>query len=425
MRKMFHGYYQPTAEEFERLWSEGLLAPDNNVLIHLFRFMPKQREEVLAAFKSFGNRLWLPYQVANEFHQGWRSAESANRGAYSDLKKDLAKKKQEIEDLVRRFSRFDPWPEGSTMNQIPEFFDRLSKDVDGATSNLPNADEVLAAISDLFEGKVAAQPEQKEIDARVKEAERRMQNKIPPGYMDKRPGDYLIWAELKEKARTAKLPIIFVTDDRKEDWWLEQSGKTIGPRPELRQEFTADTGQMFYAYTPDRFLALLAERTKNLVSPETVMEMQRIQSRRLTSASSLRIRSEIRELLDDILLKPGANEEALMAYAANIATALNLIEPTVAARAQGKETGDDPALLQQHADDLKSDAISGLMDSEDSEMAAHNLAAFNRLIDLLRDREYRNELEYVLNRLATTRALRERMEENRNLRDVKRDPDAS
>lgn len=275
MRKIFQGYYQPSPEQFEKLWTEGLLVPDNNVLNHLFRFMPKQSEEVLAAFKSFGDRLWLPHQVAKEFQNGWRSADSSNRGAYSKLKEELAKKKDQIDDLVRGFARFDPWPDASPMNKIDEFFESLSKDVDAATASLPDVDKVFVAVSDLFDGKVSEQPDPKELDKRVKEAERRIQAKIPPGYMDKGPGDYLIWAELKEKAKVANVPILFVTDDRKEDWWLEQSGKTIGPRPELRQEFLADTGQMFYAYRPGLFLSLLRDRTNNLVSQETVQEMER------------------------------------------------------------------------------------------------------------------------------------------------------
>ncbi|MER9494148.1 PIN-like domain-containing protein [Mesorhizobium sp. M0320] len=322
MRNIFHGYYQPTDAEFKKLWTEGLLVPDNNVLIHLFRFMPKQREEVLAAFKSFGDRLWLPHQVAKEFHDGWRSADSSNRGAYSKLREDLTKKKGEIDDLIRRFSRFDPWPEGSTMNQIASFFDGLSKDIDGATSNLPDADEVFAAVSNLFEGKVAIQPEQKHIDARVKEAERRMQAKIPPGYMDKRPGDYLIWAELKEKAKAVALPILFVTDDRKEDWWLEQSGKTIGPRPELRQEFFSETGQMFYAYPPGRFLSMLRERNQNLISPETVQEMERAE---LASDLSERLRNRqfLLEEAESVALSAFVDPSSLLRLAWRLSRAIS------------------------------------------------------------------------------------------------------
>ncbi|WP_353843445.1 PIN-like domain-containing protein [Mesorhizobium sp.] len=91
MRKLFHGYYEPTEKEFEKIWSDGLLVPDTNVLLHLFRFMPERRAEILAAFKSFGDRLWLPYQVASEFHAGWRSADSGNRAAYAKAERGTCK----------------------------------------------------------------------------------------------------------------------------------------------------------------------------------------------------------------------------------------------------------------------------------------------------------------------------------------------
>lgn len=59
MRKIFHGYYQPSDAKFDNIWSEGLLVSDTSVLLHLFRFMPKQRGEVLAAESVFGEfRHW-------------------------------------------------------------------------------------------------------------------------------------------------------------------------------------------------------------------------------------------------------------------------------------------------------------------------------------------------------------------------------
>ncbi|ESY24383.1 MULTISPECIES: PIN-like domain-containing protein [unclassified Mesorhizobium] len=294
MRKTFHGFYEPTAAEFEKIWSEGLLVPDTNVLLHLFRFMPKQRAEVLAAFQSFGQRLWLPHQVGQEFQLNWRSADSSNRGEYRKLKDKLATKKGEVESLVSAFSRYDPWPAGSGMKNIGGFFDHLAKEVDDAVGELPDAQGVFAAVTDLFEGKVADQP--KDIEGRAKEGTRRAAAEIPPGYMDKRPGDYLIWAEMKQKAKSTNAPILFITDDAKEDWWLIQSGKTVGPRPELRQEFFAETGQLFYSYAPARFLALVADRTKNIVSPETVKEMRRAELDAVASswahaANSLKNRS--------------------------------------------------------------------------------------------------------------------------------------
>jgi hypothetical protein len=59
---------------------------------------------------------------------------------------------------------------------------------------------------------------------------------------------------LIDYARSQKKPMIFVTDDRKEDWWLHHHGKTIGPRPELIQEMYSKTGLHFYMYSTDEFL---------------------------------------------------------------------------------------------------------------------------------------------------------------------------
>lgn len=37
MKESFLGYYQPTEDEFNKLWSEGLVVLDTNVLLHLYR----------------------------------------------------------------------------------------------------------------------------------------------------------------------------------------------------------------------------------------------------------------------------------------------------------------------------------------------------------------------------------------------------
>ena len=50
-------------------------------------------------------------------------------------------------------------------------------------------------------------------------------------------GDFFLWKELLEHGKEQKRPIIFVTDDKKEDWWLKVKGRTLGPRPELIAEF--------------------------------------------------------------------------------------------------------------------------------------------------------------------------------------------
>jgi hypothetical protein len=65
-----------------------------------------------------------------------------------------------------------------------------------------------------------------------------------------------------------------VTDDRKEDWWLSKSGKKIGPRPELRKEFSDQVKDTFYLYQPFKFLEFAKEELKININENTIDEVK-------------------------------------------------------------------------------------------------------------------------------------------------------
>ena len=47
MRDGFRAYYAPSADEFERLWSEAIIVFDANALLNLFRYSAATRDEWL------------------------------------------------------------------------------------------------------------------------------------------------------------------------------------------------------------------------------------------------------------------------------------------------------------------------------------------------------------------------------------------
>jgi len=127
------------------------------------------------------------------------------------------------------------------------------------------ADEILDKILTIFEGKVGAKLSQDEIDAIKKEGKERYEKSIPPGYMDDKKrkdqlddnnayGDLIIWKQIIQYAKERSVGIVYVTHDQKEDWWNIVKGKTIGPRIELRREFTSETGQEFHMYSMNSFI---------------------------------------------------------------------------------------------------------------------------------------------------------------------------
>ena len=74
-------------------------------------------------------------------------------------------------------------------------------------------------------------------------------------------GDLVIWNEIIEYAHKNNKNIIFITDDKKEDWWGKKiEGKTTGPSHELIKEFYDKTSMLFYMYTSDKFIELISDR---------------------------------------------------------------------------------------------------------------------------------------------------------------------
>jgi hypothetical protein len=100
------------------------------------------------------------------------------------------------------------------------------------------SDAVLGRIDALFanENSVGKPMELGKLEAARAEAERRGKEHIPPGYRDKNKtkgdpaGDYIVWRQLMDEAKTRKLPVVFVTDDTKEDWYQREHGQTLGAR---------------------------------------------------------------------------------------------------------------------------------------------------------------------------------------------------
>ena len=43
----------------------------------------------------------------------------------------------------------------------------------------------------------------------------------------KKYGDLILWYQIIDKAKESKKPIILISGDVKEDWWLEKNGKRI------------------------------------------------------------------------------------------------------------------------------------------------------------------------------------------------------
>jgi hypothetical protein len=71
--------------------------------------------------------------------------------------------------------------------------------------------------------------------------------------------------------------VLFVTSDRKEDWWWRSSGKTMGPHPSLLREMRRSApNTVFWMYTSDAFLEQAGTYLNVQVKDNSVAEVKQV-----------------------------------------------------------------------------------------------------------------------------------------------------
>ena len=115
------------------------------------------------------------------------------------------------------------------MDRIRDLHDLLHNKLNHFEEDNPreqsfSKDDILDKLLLLFDGKVGEGFDKSKISEIEKEGADRYKKKIPPGYKDNKKsnnnyGDLIIWKELLQYAKENSKGIIFITGDRKEDWW--------------------------------------------------------------------------------------------------------------------------------------------------------------------------------------------------------------
>ncbi|WFA86498.1 PIN-like domain-containing protein [Paenibacillus amylolyticus] len=264
-------------EEIKNIWDKAIFVTDTNVLLSLYKYTNSTRGQLLKILDKIGDKLWIPHQVALEFlynrsikiHE--QEEDYKNHLAAIEKAKDKAKK--EIDDnlnqIKKSFRKFDT---EQIKTRIDTFFEELKKEIEEDNSENPNfyeKDEVLETFKReyrVFGGSYSKE----RLDEIYSEGEERYKSNIPPGYADLKDkqgefkiygnttikneyGDLILWNQIIDKAIIEKKPVVFISDDVKEDWREKNKGMKV-PRKELINEFFEKTKQQFLMYTTESFL---------------------------------------------------------------------------------------------------------------------------------------------------------------------------
>lgn len=288
MKKQFAEYYDLPNERIKEIWDNSLIVLDTNVLLNLYRYNEEARNEFINALKLYEGRLWIPYQVGLEFHRRRENIMRKNAEAYETLGNSIsAQLVKAVDILSNEYARHPYIDMKDIRKKVERCATSIRKSLEAQGKKHPDyfvKDDILDAVSNLFDGCVGNDFTEDELEALYKEGERRYANQVPPGYCDEKNkkdkakrslyGDLVVWKQVIAYAKEKGQCVILITDDHKSDWWDKVEGKH-SPRKELIREFMDCTGHDILIYDSGRFLEY-AKRNKAKVSAKTIREVEKV-----------------------------------------------------------------------------------------------------------------------------------------------------
>lgn len=270
MKEKFSYRFEPRGDDLESIWKEGILTVDTNVLLDLYRYHENTRDSIVSNLEKFEGELWLSRQAASEFFRNRKLVITSSEKTFKDAIAETETLSKNLDSIVSKLKGNRIIPNTiaeelrtSVETAIENTKERIKHSKDSYPKYL-ETDPILERISNLFNKKVGDEPQDPEED--IKQAEYRIEQKIPPGYKDidkddDRPhGDYLLWKQSLDQSKKTGKPLILITSERKEDWWEIIKGKTVGPRPELLKEAKEFTGNHVLIYQTENFIKIASEK---------------------------------------------------------------------------------------------------------------------------------------------------------------------
>ncbi len=329
----FEGYRTPSETDYEAVLNSGLVVPDANVLLNLYRYNRPGQDALLDVLEKLAERIWVPHQVMREF---WRNRESALRDPRETATKAIEQINEAgdaIQKAIRTWKNRIALPEDQEPElerQVSGFVAELARKVESLTDTAPEShirstseDRVLQHLERIFDGRVGGRLDSGDERSLVEEARRRFETKTPPGYLDAGKsgdddaGDYIIWAEVLREAKSRELDVLVVTGDVKEDWWRKSRGEVRGPRLELVKEMRESSGRRLLMLRTQSFLRKAIALLDVQVPPESLDSIERIERARVHSSGEGWGPSTIRELYSRMASRTPIRARVLVQAAKN------------------------------------------------------------------------------------------------------------
>ncbi|PJN57793.1 hypothetical protein PAEAM_39000 [Paenibacillus sp. GM1FR] len=270
MRKQFPGYYKLTEDEQTNLWGNCAFVLDANTLLNLFRYPKESRDAMLEILESIKERIWIPHQVALEYHRNLENVLYEQKNEYETLEKEYINELQKLISKLKKLKHSNISTH-KMVESLEQSRDLIKKELSSQREEQPDLLTIKERINDLIGDNVGQEFTQDDLNKIFSEGNERYENKVPPGFMDSKKnhsyfhnglkyqaayGDLIFWKQILKYATNQDVKsIVLISDDRKEDWILEVNGQKKGIHPYLINEFNnLSGGKLFNSFNSVQFI---------------------------------------------------------------------------------------------------------------------------------------------------------------------------
>jgi hypothetical protein len=282
MKELFPGYSKKSDKEIRSFWDQGIIVFDANVLLNLYRYSEATRNTLLDLIGKLKDKIWLPHQAALEYNRNRYEVIADQEKAYKEFIDKISQIQKDLQSANK-----PPFLSDEVHKDLNKAFEKVNDEVAKSIQKYNDylkEDPVYDTISTLFDEKIGTPFLPEQLKELYKQGEERFKTKTPPGYEDEKTkegdrkyGDWILWKQMIEKAKEIKRPVIFVTDERKNDWWWKiRDGRNMGPRQELVGELKHETGMEFHMYSSERFLDYGQQYLREKVNKQALEELKQL-----------------------------------------------------------------------------------------------------------------------------------------------------
>jgi hypothetical protein len=296
MKNIFPGYCKKSENEIKKIWENGIILFDTNVLLNLYRYSDATRDTILDLISKFSTQIYLPHQAGLEYNRNRYEVIAEQEKAYKEFLEKIAQIQKDLQSTNK-----PPFLSSKVDKKLNSLFEDVSAEVQDSIKkycDFLKDDPIYNKISELFENRITEPFTKEKLDTIYKEGEERYKMKIPPGFEDEKTkegnrkfGDLVLWKQVIEKAKELKKDVILITDERKIDWWWKiKDGRNMGPRQELTEEIKNEAHVDFHMYSSERFLSYGQSFLKEQINQKALDEIQAMKKAEMERIKKLRFK---------------------------------------------------------------------------------------------------------------------------------------